>query len=236
MPSTSSGVVSRRTSSTASPASARSFASLAESTILPVAAPGEAGRPCARTSRSASGSMRGWRSWSSAAGSTRSTASEREISPSPAMSLAILSAAAPVRLPLLVWSMYSRSRSMVNSMSCMSPYSRSSRSAVSRNCRYAPGKTSSISGSGRGVRMPATTSSPWAFRRNSPKSPCSPVAGSRVNATPVAEVSPMFPKTIRCTVTAVPRESGIPYSLRYATARSPSHESKTAPIASSSCS
>ncbi len=66
--------------------------------------------------------------------------------------------------------------------------------------------------------------------------PCSPVAGSRVNATPVAEVSPMFPKTIRCTVTAVPKVSGIPYSLRYAAARSPIQESKTAPMASSSCS
>ena len=66
--------------------------------------------------------------------------------------------------------------------------------------------------------------------------PCSPVAGLRVNATPVAEVSPMLPKTISCTVTAVPRDAGMPYSFRYAAAHSPSHESKTAPIASSSCS
>ena len=44
IPSTSSGLVSRRTSSTASPSAARSFASGRED-YLPVAAPGEAGRP-----------------------------------------------------------------------------------------------------------------------------------------------------------------------------------------------
>ena len=43
---------------------------------------------------------------------------------------------------------------------------------------------------GWGVRIPATTSSPWALDRNSPKNRRSPVDGSRVNATPVPEVSP----------------------------------------------
>ena len=38
------------------------------------------------------------------------------------------------------------------------------------------------------------------------------VAGLRVNATPVAQSSPMFPKTIDCTLTAVPHSSGM--SLR----------------------
>jgi hypothetical protein len=42
---------------------------------------------------------------------------------------------------------------------------------------------------GMGVRMPATTSSPWAFCKNSPKSIFSPVAGLRVKQTPVPEVS-----------------------------------------------
>ena len=37
----------------------------------------------------------------------------------------------------------------------------------------------------------------------------SPVAGLRVNATPVPEVSPMFPNAIICTLTAVPQEYGI---------------------------
>ena len=40
-----------------------------------------------------------------------------------------------------------------------------------------------------GVRMPATTSSPWAFRRYSPYSSGSPVDGLRVKATPVAGVA-----------------------------------------------
>ena len=39
-----------------------------------------------------------------------------------------------------------------------------------------------------GVRTPATTSSPCALIRNSPISSFSPVAGSRVNATPVPDV------------------------------------------------
>jgi hypothetical protein len=37
----------------------------------------------------------------------------------------------------------------------------------------------------------------------------SPVDGLRVKATPVAEVSPMLPKTIDCTFTAVPQLSGM---------------------------
>ena len=64
------------------------------------------------------------------------------------------------------------------------------------------------------VRMPATTSSPWALVRYSPKSSFSPVFGSRVNATPVPESSPMFPKTIVTTFTAVPRSCAIFWLLR----------------------
>ena len=64
------------------------------------------------------------------------------------------------------------------------------------------------------VRMPATTSSPWAFVRYSPNRTFSPVFGSRVNATPVPESSPMFPKTIVTTLTAVPRSSAILLNLR----------------------
>ena len=60
-----------------------------------------------------------------------------------------------------------------------------------------------------GVRMPATTSSPWALVRYSPKSTFSPVFGSRVKATPVPESSPMLPKTMVTTLTAVPRSWAI---------------------------
>ena len=60
-----------------------------------------------------------------------------------------------------------------------------------------------------GVRTPATTSSPWAFIRNSPKSFRSPVAGFRVKATPVpAGRRPMLPKTMDWTLTAVPHSRG----------------------------
>ena len=74
--------------------------------------------------------------------------------------------------------------------------------------------SSDVPAIGCGVRMPATTSSPCAFGRYSPKKRRSPVEGSRVNATPVAESSPRLPKTMACTLTAVPQSSGIPSSLR----------------------
>ena len=87
-----------------------------------------------------------------------------------------------------------------------------------------------------GVRTPATTSSPCAFVRNSPNSPFSPVAGSRVNATPVPQSSPMLPNAIICTLTAVPQEYGISLSRRYTFARGLSQERNTAFTAPISCS
>ncbi len=79
----------------------------------------------------------------------------------------------------------------------------------SRSCLYAFGITCASSAMGRGVRMPATTSSPWALTRNSPKNSFAPVAGFRVKPTPVPERSPVFPNTISWTLTAVPMSSGI---------------------------
>ena len=38
--------------------------------------------------------------------------------------------------------------------------------------------------------------------------------GSRVKQTPVPEVSPLLPKTIWTTLTAVPRSSGMPFARR----------------------
>ena len=87
-----------------------------------------------------------------------------------------------------------------------------------------------------GVRTPATTSSPCALVRNSPKRPFSPVAGSRVNATPVPQSSPMLPNAIDCTLTAVPHEYGMSLSRRYTFALGLSHERNTALIAPISCS
>jgi len=74
------------------------------------------------------------------------------------------------------------------------------------NCLKTSGITSAIFEIGIGVRTPATTSSPWAFMRNSPMSFFSPVAGSRVKATPVPELSLRLPNAIICTFTAVPHE------------------------------
>ena len=69
----------------------------------------------------------------------------------------------------------------------------------------ASGITSAIFAIGIGVRTPATTSSPWAFIRNSPMSFFSPLAGSRVKATPVPDWLLRLPNAIICTFTAVPQ-------------------------------
>jgi hypothetical protein len=91
----------------------------------------------------------------------------------------------------------------------------SSSRIVSSSSWKASGSTSSSFESGRGVRMPATTSSPCALNRKSPKgSPFSPVTLLRVKATPVADCGPVFPNTICCTLTAVPRSCGMWLSRR----------------------
>ena len=54
--------------------------------------------------------------------------------------------------------------------------------------------------------------------------------------TPVAEVSPMLPNTMVCTLTAVPRLCGMSFSLRYVIARGFIHDLKTASRAPTSCS
>ena len=64
----------------------------------------------------------------------------------------------------------------------------------------------------------------------------SPVDGLRVKATPVPESSPMLPKTIDCTLTAVPSRPRMFSTWRYLTARGCIQLLKTASIASSSCS
>ncbi len=120
MPWMSSGLVSTRTRMTFSPRCDQLSAVSASSTILPEAAPGEAGRPVVMTSRCASGSSVGWSNWSSAIGSTRRIAWRWSISPSPTISTAILSADLAVRLPLRVWSSHSLPCWTVNSISCMS--------------------------------------------------------------------------------------------------------------------
>ena len=85
--------------------------------------------------------------------------------------------------------------------------------------------------SARGVRMPATTSSPWALTRNSPKISRAPVDGFRVKATPLALSSPMFPNTMLWTVTAVPQSAGMSLSRRQVSARGLRQLANTAPMA-----
>ena len=80
---------------------------------------------------------------------------------------------------------------------------------MSISCAWTSGCQSASSRMSRGVRTPETTSSPWAFGRKSPEGSGSPVTSSRLKATPEPEVSPLLPKTICCTFTAVPQSSGM---------------------------
>ncbi len=127
MPLMSSGLVSSRTRSTFSPRSAHSKASCAVKTTRPVAAPGPALSPCARSRPAASasflaaGSKIGRRSWFSESGFTRRTAWSDVMRFSSTISTAMRTSANPVRLPVRVCSIQSLPRSTVNSMSCMSP-------------------------------------------------------------------------------------------------------------------
>ncbi len=184
--------------------------------------------------------------WLSPSGLTRMRASSLSISPSFTMSTAILNSANEVRLPVLVWSIQSFPRWMVNSTSCISLKWRSRIERISKSCPYTSGISSSREGTegsvfeallmGRGVLVPATTSSPWAFRRYSPKKTFSPVEGFLVKATPVPESVPMLPKTMLWTLTAVPQEAGMSFILLYASALALFQDLKTAPMAPHNCS
>ncbi len=199
---------------TCSPRCAQSSAVLAVNTTRPIAAPGDAGSPFAIDAGRFFGSIVGCSTSSSFAGSTRITASFGVSLPSATRSTATFTIALPVRLPLRVCSMNSRLFWIVNSRSCMSRKWSSSSLATRSSSACAPGSFFASSAIGSGVRMPATTSSPCALVRNSPYSSAVPVAGLRVNATPVAQSSPRLPNTIACTLTAVPIATGMLFILR----------------------
>jgi hypothetical protein len=120
-PATSSASVNGRTRITSLPAAAASTASGAVKTISPLAAPGEAGTPCASTAISACGSNVGCRSASSLEASIVISARSRVSRPSATASAAKRTAACAGRFALRVCSMYRRPSSIVNSVSCMSP-------------------------------------------------------------------------------------------------------------------
>jgi len=117
MPCRSSGLVSRRTRMTFSPASACSTARAESNTALPTAAPGDALTPVVIFLGSPARSNRGNMSCASWSPVTRVTASSMSIRPWSTNWVAIRNAAAAVRLPTRVCSIHSLPRSMVNSMS-----------------------------------------------------------------------------------------------------------------------
>ena len=125
--------------------------------------------PARRPRPDALGSIIGWSSWSSWPGSIRATASSREISPSPAISTAIRSAAVAVRLPgarlqQVQPALLDRELDVLHvAVVRLEPLERR-RSAA----RTPPAAARCIAEIGSGVRIPATTSSPWALTRNSP--------------------------------------------------------------------
>ena len=117
MPCRSSGLVSRRTRMTASPAAACSTALAESNTTLPTAAPGDALTPLVIRFGSLLRSNRGNISWASWSPVTRMTASSMSMRPWSTSWVAMRKAAPAVRLPTRVCSIHSLPRSMVNSMS-----------------------------------------------------------------------------------------------------------------------
>ena len=81
---------------------------------------------------------------------------------------------------------------------------------MARSSAWILGNLSFKAESGSVLRIPATTSSPWALTRKSPYSPLAPVAGSRVKPTPVPDRSSRLPNTMAWTLTAVPRSWAMP--------------------------
>ena len=130
------------------------------------------------------------------------------------MSRAIFTVARAGGFAARVWSIHNLPRSTVNSMSCASRKCFSSRSATCDKLANSSGRSSRSSAIFKGVRMPATTSSPCAFGRYSPYNSFAPVSWFLVNATPVPESDPMLPNTIIWTFAAVPRWCGILLNVR----------------------
>ena len=171
MPWKSSGDVSMRTRMTFSPCCAISNARSALKTALPTAAPGDAFSPavsfCAEDL--AVGSNWSRSSWSTCAGSMRDSASRSVMMPSSTMSAAMRTAAAAVRLadarleheqPAALDRELEVLHVAVVALQAardVLELARTSRASASRILLIA-----------RGVRMPATTSSPWALVRYSP--------------------------------------------------------------------
>ena len=152
-------------------------------------------------------------------GSTRRTASSSEMSPSFAMSTAMRTAARAVRFAVAALEHVELAvlDGELEILHVAEVLLERRRDAVELAVRVGHLRLERLvglvaaarGGSACGVRMPATTSSPCALGSHSPKSFFSPVDGSRVNATPVALVSPRLPKTIACTLHAVPQSSGM---------------------------
>ena len=113
-------MVSRRTKITGSPRSAHSWASSAENTALPTAAPGEAFRPEAIAVAPPPAAMTFLNNSSSRSASRRSRAVVNLDQALAAMSWAMIHSAKAVRFPIRVWSSHSLPCSTVNSISHMS--------------------------------------------------------------------------------------------------------------------
>ncbi len=123
-------------------------------------------------------------------------------------------AAWAVRLASRVCSIQSLPRSIVNSTSCTSRKCFSRVRQLRASSAWMRGIAPLRSAMGKVARVPATTSSPWAFVSQSPSRLGSPVVTLRVVSTPVPEPAPMLPNTIVWMLTAVPRSWAMPAALR----------------------
>ena len=180
MPWMSSGLVSTRTRMTLRPFFFALSASSEVNTIAPDAAPGEAGRPVAMILRSAFGSIVGCSSWSSAAGSTRSDRLRfrdqplaRQVDRDAQRRLAGALAGAGLQHPELARLdreldvLHVAVVALEDAVDAHELAVRLGHRAFHRRLvDFAASRAFSVMSCG--VRMPATTSSPWALIRNSP--------------------------------------------------------------------
>ena len=211
----SSGVVSARTRMTASPARPSSCARSASSTIRPVAAPGEALRPFAATSYSAAGSILGWSSWSSWAGIDagdrlllveQALADHLDRDPQGGGGRALAGAG----LQEVERALLDRELDVLHlAVVLLEPRHRLGELVECRGEALLHARDR--------LRRADPGHDVLALRVDeelAPHARARPVDGSRVKPTPVPESSPLFPKTIWTTFTAVPRSSGISFARR----------------------
>ena len=233
MPRMSSGLVSRRTRIVASSWAAAAWAASAVKTTWPVAAPGLAARPLAKTSRGAAGSICGWRCSIRLRGSMRSRASLRVMAPAWTRSTAMRTAARPVRR--------TGTASRIDDLAVfhrefkLIARRRARGRAASAAASSAASAARPSSSSGRTSWAPRRAPLPWACGRKSPARPGAPVRLLTGCMWPEPQTPGPRPSASRWITRPSPAASGAPLAWRRMRAEAPAQARAMARAAASSC-